>query len=78
VGKEPAKLISSAIENTKIIGDAILFAFKSGETEEGIIQKIGDFINNHFGFRLEEYELGSNVRAYLHYYRKKGINGQQY
>jgi len=73
VGKEPAKLISTAIENTKIIGDAILFAFKSGETEEGIIQNIGDFITNRFGFRLDDYELGSNIRAYLHYFRKKSI-----
>jgi glyoxylase-like metal-dependent hydrolase (beta-lactamase superfamily II) len=74
VGKEPAKLISNAIENTRIIGDAILHAYKLEETENMIIQNIGDFINNRFGFRLDDYELGSNVRAYLHYYRKKGIN----
>ena len=76
VGKEPAKLISIAIENTKIIGNAILSAFNSGATEEAVIQNIGDFINNRFGFRLDDYELGSNVRAYLHYYRKKGIGKQ--
>jgi glyoxylase-like metal-dependent hydrolase (beta-lactamase superfamily II) len=73
VGKEPAKLISTAIENTKIIGDAILSTFNSGATDEAVIQNIGDFINSRFGFRLDDYELGSNVRAYLHYYRKKGI-----
>jgi hypothetical protein len=74
VGNEPEKLISEVIENTRIIGDAVLRALKQEDTEEAVIQNIGDFINNRFGFRLEGYELGSNVRAYLNYFRKKGIN----
>ena len=74
VGRDPAKLISIAIENTKIIGDAILRAYKLETSEDIIIQNIGDFIINRFGFRLDDYELGSNVRAYLHYYRKEGIS----
>ena len=74
VGKEPAKLISDAIENTRIIGDAILHAYQLDASEDMVIQNIGDSINNRFGFRLDDYELGSNVRAYLHYYRKKGIS----
>ena len=74
VGTEPEKLISAAIENTQAFGDAVLRSFKQEGTEEAVIQNVGDFIYNRFGFRLEGYELGSNVRAYLHYFKKKGIN----
>ena len=73
LGDDPEKLISSVIENTKIFGDAVLRAFKLERKEETVIQNIGDFINDRFGFRMDEYELGSNVRAYLHYFKKKGI-----
>jgi len=62
-----------AIENTRIIGEAILRTYKLEPTEDMVIQNIGDFINDRFGFRLDDYELGSNVRAYLHYFQKKGI-----
>jgi glyoxylase-like metal-dependent hydrolase (beta-lactamase superfamily II) len=71
---EPEKSITAVIENTRIIGDAILGAFKASETDEAIIQIIGDFIDARFGFRLEAYELASNVKAYLHYFRKKVPN----
>jgi glyoxylase-like metal-dependent hydrolase (beta-lactamase superfamily II) len=76
VGNEPEKLISNVIENTKIIGDAILRVVKLEATEEAVIQNIGDYINDHFGFKLDEYELGSNVRAYMHYFKKRGIGTQ--
>jgi glyoxylase-like metal-dependent hydrolase (beta-lactamase superfamily II) len=74
LGKEPAKLISMAIENTMVIGEAILRAYRLEVTDDMVIQNIGDFINDRFGFRLDDYELGSNVRAYLHYFKKKSIN----
>jgi len=73
VGKEPEKLISNVKENTRIIGDAVLRFSKQDETDEVVIQHTGDFIYTRFGFRLDKYELGSNVRAYLHYFKKKGI-----
>ena len=74
LGKEPAKLISVAIENTRVIGEAILRAYRLEVTDDMVIQNIGDFINDRFGFRMDDYELGSNVRAYLHYFKKKSIN----
>ena len=74
VGTEPEKLISAAIKNTQAFGDAVLRSFKAEGSEEAVIQNVGDFIYNRFGFRLEGYELTSNVRAYLHYFNKKGIN----
>ena len=74
LGKEPAKLIAMVIENTRIIGEAILRAYRLEVTDDMVIQNIGDFINDRFGFRMDDYELGSNVRAYLHYFKKKSIN----
>ena len=74
LGKEPAKLISVAIENTRVIGEAILRAYRLEVTDDMVIQNISDFINDRFGFRMDDYELGSNVRAYLHYFKKKSIN----
>jgi glyoxylase-like metal-dependent hydrolase (beta-lactamase superfamily II) len=73
VQHEPEKTIAAVIENTKLFGDAVLRALKSERTEQAIIQYIGEFIKNRYGFEMEEYELGSNVRAYLHYFKKKGI-----
>jgi glyoxylase-like metal-dependent hydrolase (beta-lactamase superfamily II) len=73
VGKEPKKLISAVIKNTQAFGDAVLRFSKEAGTEAAVIQNMGDFVYHNFGFRLEGYELGSNVRAYLHYFRKKGI-----
>jgi glyoxylase-like metal-dependent hydrolase (beta-lactamase superfamily II) len=76
VGNEPEKLISSVIENTKTIGDAILRNIKLQATEETVIHDIGNFIIDRFGFKLDDYELGSNVRAYIHYFKKQGIGTQ--
>jgi glyoxylase-like metal-dependent hydrolase (beta-lactamase superfamily II) len=73
VGREPEKLISTVIENTKIIGNAIYDATKLQLTDEAIIRKMGNFIIDRFGFKLDDYELGSNVRAYLHYFKRKNI-----
>jgi glyoxylase-like metal-dependent hydrolase (beta-lactamase superfamily II) len=73
VDREPEKAIASVIENTKIVGDAILRAFKSEKTEEAVIRKIGEYIWSRFGARLGEYDLTANVRGYIHYFKKKGL-----
>jgi len=73
VQREPEKTISSVIENTRLFGDAVLHALKAERTEQAVIQDIGEFVRDRYGFEMEEYELGSNVRAYLHYFKKKGI-----
>ncbi len=73
VEHEPEKTIAAVIENTKLFGEAVLGALKTERTEQAVIKYIGEFINARFGFEMEEYELGSNVRAYLHYFKKKGI-----
>ena len=71
VGKDPENLISTAVDNTRIIGDVILDALKTQENEEAIIRNVGDYIWNRFGVRLDEWELVSNVKGYIHYFRKQ-------
>ncbi len=71
IGKDPEHLISSAVDNTRIIGDVILDALKTQENnEEAIIHNTGDYIWNRFGVRLEEWDLASNVKGYIHYFKK--------
>ena len=73
VSKDPEKSIDSVIENTKIVGEAILNAMKTEETELAVIRNIDEYIQNRFGARLTEYDLTSNVKVYIHYFKKKGL-----
>jgi glyoxylase-like metal-dependent hydrolase (beta-lactamase superfamily II) len=73
VAHEPEKLIETAIENTKLVGDLILRDLKAGRSDEAIIKAIGEYLAEHFKAPLDEYELMSNVSGYIHYFRKKGL-----
>ncbi len=73
VASEPEKLITTAMENTRLVGDFILRDLKAGEGEEAIISHVGDYLRDHLGVTLDEYELWSNVSGYIHYFRKKGL-----
>ncbi len=73
MGWEPQKLISSAIENTKIIGNVILQARQTNQQEEAVIQSVGSYIEKHFGVKLKEYDLVSNINGYTGYYKKIGL-----
>ena len=70
---EPEKLIDTAMANSKLVGDLILGDLKAGKSDEAIIKAIGDYLTEHFGATLDEYELLSNVTGYIHYFRKKGL-----
>jgi glyoxylase-like metal-dependent hydrolase (beta-lactamase superfamily II) len=72
IGKEPDNLITSAINNTRVIGGAILDALRAQQTEETIIRNIGDYIWNRFKVRLEQWDLVSNVKGYIYYFKKQG------
>ncbi len=74
VAHEPEKLIDTAIENSKLVGDLILRDLKAGRDDEAIIKAVGDYLAEHFKAPLDEYELQSNVSGYIHYFRKKGSN----
>lgn len=69
----PEKLISAAMENTRLVGDFILRDLRAGESDEAIISHVGDYLRDHLGTPLDEYELLSNVSGYIHYFRKKGL-----
>jgi glyoxylase-like metal-dependent hydrolase (beta-lactamase superfamily II) len=73
VADEPEKLINTAMENTKLVGDFILRDLKMGKSDEAIISHVGDYLIKHFKAPLDEYELMSNVNGYIHYFRKKGL-----
>jgi len=73
VADEPERLISTVMDNTRLVGDFILRDLRAGEKEEAIISRVGDYLRNQFNAPLDEYELQSNVRGYIHYFRKKGL-----
>jgi glyoxylase-like metal-dependent hydrolase (beta-lactamase superfamily II) len=73
VAEEPEQLITAVMKNTRLVGDFILQNLKAGEREEAIISRFADYLREHFGATLDEYELASNVRGYIHYFRKNGL-----
>jgi glyoxylase-like metal-dependent hydrolase (beta-lactamase superfamily II) len=73
VAEEPEKLIDAAIENTRLVGDFILGRLRAGESEEAIINSAEEYLRQQFGATLDEYELQSNVKGYIHYFRKRGL-----
>lgn len=73
ISQEPEKAIADVIRNTRLVGDVILDALRAGETDDAIVRIIGDYLQEHFGARLAEYDLESNVKGYIYYFRKKGL-----
>jgi len=73
VAQEPQKLIDTAIENSKLVGDLIMSELKAGRDDAAIIKNIGDYLIQNFKAHLDEYELQSNVSGYIHYFRKKKL-----
>ncbi len=73
VAREPEKLIDTAIENSRLVGDLILKDLKAGKSDETIVKAMGDYLTENFKTPLDEYELQSNVSGYIHYFRKKGL-----
>jgi glyoxylase-like metal-dependent hydrolase (beta-lactamase superfamily II) len=73
VAGEPERLIATVMENTRLVGDFILRHLKAGQSDEVITSHVGDYLRDQFGASLDEYELLSNVKGYIHYFRKKGL-----
>jgi glyoxylase-like metal-dependent hydrolase (beta-lactamase superfamily II) len=74
VGHDPDSLISIALANSKSIGELILKAMKEGQTEDTIIPLVGKYIQDQFNTTLDEYELASNVKGYIHYFTRNSKN----
>jgi glyoxylase-like metal-dependent hydrolase (beta-lactamase superfamily II) len=72
-GREPEKLISRAVDNTRAVGDLILDAMKQGEPAEVISNKVADYVSDTFGTRLSESDLLMTVGGYTLYFTKKGL-----
>lgn len=73
VGNEPEKLISIAAENTRMLTDATLHAFKTEKTVEAVTRRIGEYIWSQFGIKLDELYLTMTVSGYNVYFKKKGL-----
>ncbi|MEJ2739944.1 MAG: MBL fold metallo-hydrolase, partial [Dehalococcoidia bacterium] len=73
IGYEPDTLIRQVIENSITIGKAILRALKAGKSEDAIVVLLGDYIWNHFAVKLDAYDLESNIKGYIFYYKKQGL-----
>jgi glyoxylase-like metal-dependent hydrolase (beta-lactamase superfamily II) len=74
VGYNPESLISAALNNSKTIGELILKALNEGKTEETILPLVGSYIWEHFNTKLDDYELASNVKGYIHYFTRNSNN----
>lgn len=73
VAGEPERLINTAMENTRLVGDFILRNLRMRKSDEAIISRVGDYLMKHFKAHLDEYELMSNVKGYIHYFRKREL-----
>lgn len=73
VAEKPEKLIDAVMDNTSLVGAFIRRHLRAGEGEKAIIGLVGDYLRDHFNAPLDDYELQSNVRGYIHYFRKKGL-----
>jgi glyoxylase-like metal-dependent hydrolase (beta-lactamase superfamily II) len=73
VAREPKELITTAMKNTRLFGDLIRRDLKAGQSDEAILSRVGDYLRDHLGVTLDEYELLSNVSGYIQYFRKKGL-----
>jgi len=71
MGTDVENLITSAVQNTRIIGDVILGHLKDGKSEEAIISATGDYIRERFGVVMDDFDLASNVRGYIHYFKNR-------
>ena len=64
---------TTAIKNTKIVGEVVLDFAKKERQISTIIKHINEYINKNFDVKLANCELGVNVGAYLQHFKKKGL-----
>ncbi|OGO40339.1 MAG: hypothetical protein A2147_02405 [Chloroflexi bacterium RBG_16_57_8] len=85
ISLDPDKAIQATIENTIAFGSIVREAV-AGETvaneavaneatEEGVLRYVAKEVLERFGVRLSDYELASNTRAFVDYYRRRAVGG---
>ncbi len=73
VGREPEKLISSAMENTRMFGGIILRALKEGVAPEAIAHRIKEYVFCPLGLKAEGMNLEMTIAGYTLYFKNKGL-----
>lgn len=73
IGNDPEKLISSAIENTKTIADTVLQALRTEKDDQAVTRRLGLYIEERYGLKLQRHDLAMNVSGFAYYFRKKGL-----
>jgi len=71
IGRQPDKLIPRAVDNTRIFGDIIQKALKSGETNGAIKQRVRDYISSSMGANVEGVDVDMSVDGFIFYFKKK-------
>ena len=52
-------------------GKIVLEAMSDETTDDGMLRRVGELVQKRFGVKLDDYELASNTRAFVDYYRRK-------
>jgi glyoxylase-like metal-dependent hydrolase (beta-lactamase superfamily II) len=73
VGRDPDRLITTAEENTRDLGEMILAALKAGESADAIGRRVGDHLSSRLGATLSEMDQAMMVGGYTLYFMKKGL-----
>ncbi len=71
--REPARLMSKALENARVYGNMILEAAGKGNTPEEIMRLVGEDFHRRFGQRLAKGDIDILVAGYLVYFKSKGM-----
>jgi glyoxylase-like metal-dependent hydrolase (beta-lactamase superfamily II) len=71
ISRDADSAIQAAIENTTAFGRIVVEEMADGATEEEVLQRVGERVWKRFGVRLDDYELASNTRAFMDYYRRE-------
>jgi len=73
VGRDPAKLIAKAAENTRVFGDIVLKALKEGKNTDEIRRLLENYIFTQAHVKPEIMEILLMVEAYIYYFKRKGL-----
>ncbi len=71
VGKEPEKLISMAMENTKLFGSIISEAMKRGKSPEAISRKVREHVADYSGFDMIGVNIKNVVAGYILHFNSR-------
>jgi len=71
--KEPEKVISKLMENTRLLGNLTLKALREGKTPETIAHDIREHAAVHLGLDLSNTGIEMTILGYINHFKKKGM-----